>query len=96
MRPRTVRLAMQMAVELTTSASRRVNGGMGGIMDQPTGNDSETLFAAIVQDVEIRKAAREFDNVDHSAGQNIETPAQVAAASAILAKARELRRILRS
>jgi hypothetical protein len=71
-------------------------------MDQPTGfvlvlgNDSEKLFAAIVADVEIRKAAREFDHADHSAGQNIPTPAQCAAASAILAKARHLRRILRS
>ena len=64
-------------------------------MDQPTG-DPKTLFDAIVKDIEIRTAARAFDNVDHSAGQNIETPAQVAAASAILAKARELRRILRS
>ena len=64
-------------------------------MDQPTG-DPKTLFAAIVADVEIRKAAREFDAVDHSDGQNIPTPAQCAAAAAILAKARELRRILAS
>jgi hypothetical protein len=65
-------------------------------MDQPTGNDSETLFAAIVKDVEIRQAAREFDAVDHSDGQNIPTPQQCIDAAAILAKARELRRILRS
>tara|TARA_Y100000310_G_C20422039_1_gene687135 strand:+ start:636 stop:833 length:198 start_codon:yes stop_codon:yes gene_type:complete len=65
-------------------------------MDQPTGNDSETLFAAIVADVEIRQAAREFDDVDHSGGQNMPTPAQCADAAAIMAKARELRRILRS
>ena len=63
-------------------------------MDQPTG-DPETLFAAIVADVEIRQAAREFDAVDHS-GQNIPTPQQCADAAAIMAKARELRRILRS
>ena len=64
-------------------------------MDQPTG-DVKTLFEAIVADVEVRKAAREFDNADHSDGQNIPTPAQVADAAAIMRKARELRRILRS
>jgi len=64
-------------------------------MDQPTG-DPKTLFDAIVKDVEIRQAAREFDNVDHSCGQNIPTPQQCADAAAITAKARELRRILRS
>ena len=61
-------------------------------MDQPTG-DPKTLFDAIEADVEIRKAAREFDNVDHS-GQNIPDAAQVAAAAAVMAKARHLRRIL--
>jgi hypothetical protein len=61
-------------------------------MDQPTG-DPKTLFDAIVADVEVRKAAREFDNADHSDGQNIPTPAQVADARAILRKARDLRRI---
>jgi len=64
-------------------------------MDQPTG-DPKTLFDAIVKDMEIRKAAREFNDVDHSDGQNIPDAAQVAAAVEILAKARELRRILRS
>ena len=64
-------------------------------MDQPTG-DPKTLFDAIVADLEVRKAAREFDNVDHSCGQNIPTPQQCADAAAIMAKARELRRILRS
>jgi hypothetical protein len=64
-------------------------------MDQPTG-DPKTIFDAIVADVEARKAAREFDRVDHSDGQNIPTPAQVADAAAILAKARELRRILQA
>jgi hypothetical protein len=63
-------------------------------MDQPTG-DVKTLFEAIVADVEVRKAAREFDNVDHS-GDGQPSPAQVADAKAIMAKARELRRILRS
>ena len=64
-------------------------------MDQPTG-DPEVLFDAIVRDVEIRQAAREFDAVDHSGGQDIPTPQQCADAAAILAKARELRRILAS
>jgi hypothetical protein len=63
-------------------------------MDQPS--DPKTIFDAIVADVELRKAAREFDNVDHSGGLNIPTALQAAAAAAILAKARELRRILRS
>jgi len=63
-------------------------------MDQPTG-DPKTLFDAIVADVEIRKLAREFDNADYSGDQNVPTPQQVADASAIMAKAKELRRILR-
>ena len=62
-------------------------------MDQPTG-DVKTLFEAIVADVEVRKAAREFDNADHS-GDGQPSPAQVADAAAIMRKARELRRILR-
>jgi len=61
-------------------------------MDQPTGNP-KTLFDAIVADVEVRKAAREFDGADHN-GDGIPTPGQVKDAAAILAKARELRRIL--
>ena len=64
-------------------------------MDQPTG-DPEVLFDAIVADAATRTAARTFDNVDHSDGQNIPTPQQCADAAAIMAKARELRRILRS
>jgi len=64
-------------------------------MDQPTG-DANALFDAIVADVEMRKLAREFDNVDHSDGQNIPDAVQLADAAAIMAKARELRRILRS
>ena len=63
-------------------------------MDQPTG-DPKSLFDAIVADVELRKATREFDNTDQS-GQNLPTAQQCADAAAILAKARELRRILRS
>jgi hypothetical protein len=64
-------------------------------MDQPTG-DPKTIFDAIVADLEVRKATREFDNADHNCGQNIPDAAQVADAAAILAAARELRRILRS
>ena len=64
-------------------------------MDQPTG-DPKTLFDAIVKDIEIRTAARAFDNVDHSAGQNIPDAVQLADAAAIMRKARELRRILSS
>ena len=64
-------------------------------MDQPTG-DPRTVFDAIVANVEMRKLVREFDNADHSDGLNIPTPAQVADAAAIMAKARALRRILRS
>jgi hypothetical protein len=63
-------------------------------MAQPTG-DAKTLFDAIVADVEIRKAARDFDRTDHS-GQNLPSAQQCAAAAAIMAKARELRRILSS
>jgi hypothetical protein len=63
-------------------------------MDQPTG-DPKTLFEAIVADMEVRKAMREFDNADHT-GTGAPTPEQCKDASAILAKARELRRILRS
>jgi hypothetical protein len=64
-------------------------------MDQPTG-DPKPIWDAIVADVETRKLAREFDNADHSDGQNIPTPQQCSDAAAIMAKARELRRILRS
>jgi hypothetical protein len=63
-------------------------------MDQPTG-DPKILFDAIVADAEMRTAARTFDNVDHS-GQNIPTQQQCLDAAAVMAKARELRRILRS
>ena len=63
-------------------------------MDQPTG-DPKILFDAIVADVEIRQMAREFDNANHT-GDGSPTPQQIADAIAVLAKARELRRILRS
>ena len=68
---------------------------MDSTMDQPTG-DPKAIFDAIVADVEMRKMTREFDAVDHSDGQNMPTPSQCADAAAIMAKARELRRILRS
>ena len=63
-------------------------------MDQPTG-DPKTLFDAIVANVEMRKLVREFDNADH-AGTGNPSPDQIAGAAAIMAKARALRRILRS
>ena len=63
-------------------------------MDQPTGDDAQTIFEAIVKQTELSKAAREFDNVDHS-GANIPNAAQLAQAAEIMSKARELRRILR-
>jgi len=65
-------------------------------MDQPTGDDAKNIFDAIVKQTEISMAARvlEFDNVDHN-GDNVPNAAQLAAAAEILAKARELRRILR-
>ena len=62
-------------------------------MDQPTG-DPKDIFDAIVKATELSKAAREFDNVDHS-GDNVPNAAQLAAAAEILATARELRRLLR-
>ena len=64
-------------------------------MDQPTGDDAQTIFDAIVKDSEARRLAREFDNTDYT-GDNVPTPQQTAAAVDILRKARELRRILRS
>ena len=64
-------------------------------MDQPTGDDAQTIFDAIVLDSKIRKAAGEFDNVDHT-GDNVPSPDQLRAAGDILRKARELRRLLRS
>jgi hypothetical protein len=62
-------------------------------MDQPTG-DPKIPFEAIVAMV-VRRQAREFDNVDHS-GTNTPTAEQIQQARAIMAKARELRKILRS
>ena len=63
-------------------------------MDQPTGNPKD-IFDAIVADLEIRKASREFDNTDHSGG-NVPTAKQIADARHVLAKARDLRRLLSS
>jgi len=63
-------------------------------MDQPTG-DPQIIFDAIVADMEIRQRVREFDTVDHS-GTNTPTAEQIQQARAIMDKAKELRRILRS
>jgi len=63
-------------------------------VDQATG-DAKNIFDQIVQATEISMAAREFDNVDHSNGDNVPNASQMAAAAEILAAARELRRILR-
>lgn len=62
-------------------------------MDQPTG-DSETIFDAIVAHVETQKLIREFDNVDHSNGNNMPTPEQIKQGMAVVRKAKELRRII--
>jgi hypothetical protein len=64
-------------------------------VDQPTGDDAQTIFDAIVKDSEARRLARGFDNTDHT-GDNVPSPDQVRAAVDILRKARELRRLLRS
>jgi hypothetical protein len=63
-------------------------------MDQPTG-DVQKLFDAIVLDSEMRTAARNFDNADHT-GDGVPSPEQLRSAGDILRKARELRRLLRS
>ena len=63
-------------------------------MDQPTGNPKD-IFDAIVIDLEVRKAVREFDNTDHSSG-NVPTAKQIADAKAVIAKAKDLRRLLSS
>ena len=66
-------------------------------MDQPTGKDTaKDIFDAIVIDLEIRKSVREFDNTDHSGGGNLPTAKQIVDARHVLAKARELRRLLSS
>ena len=61
-------------------------------MDQPTG-DPKPLFEAIVCHMEMMKRAREYDNTDYS-GNNVPTSSQIEQAVSVLAKARELRRIL--
>ena len=60
-------------------------------MDNPTG-DPKILFDVIVA---LTNATRDFDNVDHT-GENVPTAQQVADAAAVLAKARELHRLLSS
>ena len=59
-----------------------------------SGEDPKALFKAIVKHVEISKATREYDNVDHD-GTGIPNPQQVSDAAVIMSKARELRRLLR-
>jgi hypothetical protein len=61
-------------------------------LDQPTGNPKD-LFDAIVAHVELSKRVREFDNVDHN-GNNVPAASQIHDAKAILAKAKELRRLI--
>ena len=59
-----------------------------------SGEDPKALFKAIVKHVELQKAVREYDNVGHD-GTGIPSPQQVADAVSILAKGRELRRLIR-
>ena len=61
-------------------------------MDQPTGNPKD-IFDAIVAHVELRKRVREFDNLDHN-GDNVPTASQIQDAKAVLAKAKELRKLI--
>ena len=61
-------------------------------MDQPTG-DPKDIFDAIVTHVELSKRVREFDNLDHN-GDNTPTDSQIHDAKTILAKAKELRRLI--
>jgi hypothetical protein len=62
--------------------------------DNLTG-DAKNIFDAFIQSAKLSMAARGFDNVDHSNGDNVPNAAQLAQAAGILATARELRRILR-
>ena len=59
-----------------------------------SGEDPKALFDAIVKHVEISKATREYDNVDHD-GTGIPGQQQVSDAAVIMSKARELRRLMR-
>jgi hypothetical protein len=60
-------------------------------LDQPTGNPKD-IFDAIVAHVELSKRVREFDNLDHN-GDNVPTASQIQDAKAVLAKAKELRKL---
>ena len=59
-----------------------------------SGEDPKALFKAIVKHVELQKAVREYDNSDHD-GTGIPGQQQVADAVSILAKGRELRRLMK-
>jgi hypothetical protein len=61
-------------------------------LDQPTGNPKD-IFDAIVAHVELSKRVREFDNLDHN-GDNVPTASQIQDAKAVLAKAKELRKLI--
>ena len=73
-------------MEMVINERVRVN------MDQPTG-DPKDIFDAIVARMELRKRVHEFDNVDHN-GDNTPTDSQIHDAKTILAKAKELRRLI--
>ena len=62
-------------------------------MDQP-GMNAEQIFKAIVTQAELDKCTREFDNKDHSSGNNIPSAKQIAQFKLIAAKAKELRKLL--
>jgi len=62
-------------------------------MDQP-GMDAEQIFDAIVTQAELDKCVKEFDNRDHSGGNNVPSAKQIAQYRAIMAKAKELRKLL--
>jgi len=89
------RYSLGLTIPLLPSHEMVSTNKRSGIVDQPTG-DPKTLWDAIIADVETRQLAREFDNTDCSNGQNLPSAQQCADAAAIMAKARELRRILRS
>ena len=62
-------------------------------MDQP-GMNAEQIFKAIVKQSELDKCTREFDNNDHSNGNNVPSAKQIAQFKLIAAKAKELRKLL--
>jgi hypothetical protein len=66
-------------------------------MDQPTGDDAKTIFDAIVLDSELRKAVRAYSDTYPGNGRIADaTQKQIADGVAVIRKARELRRLLRS